>query len=114
VTFAYVTGWRINSEVLSIQWRQVDLRVRHRRRDSAAEEEDRATRVLPSPTDQGRRPRALGRPPYLRMRLLPGLAEGPSEGRMPRQHSARLPANGHPQHGPGRHSCRRTSKNAAI
>jgi hypothetical protein len=27
VTFAYVTGWRINSEVLSIQWRQVDLRV---------------------------------------------------------------------------------------
>jgi integrase len=26
-TFAYVTGWRINSEVLSIQWRQVDLRV---------------------------------------------------------------------------------------
>ncbi|MDQ3673834.1 MAG: site-specific integrase [Gemmatimonadota bacterium] len=27
VTFAYVTGWRINSEVLAIQWRQVDLRV---------------------------------------------------------------------------------------
>lgn len=27
VTFAYVTGWRINSEVLKIQWRQVDLRV---------------------------------------------------------------------------------------
>ena len=27
VTFAYVTGWRINSEVLPIQWRQVDLRV---------------------------------------------------------------------------------------
>jgi integrase len=27
VTFAYVTGWRINSEVLSLQWRQVDLRV---------------------------------------------------------------------------------------
>ncbi len=27
VTFAYVTGWRINSEVLTIQWRQVDLRV---------------------------------------------------------------------------------------
>lgn len=27
VTFAYVTGRRINSEVLPIQWRQVDLRV---------------------------------------------------------------------------------------
>jgi integrase len=27
VTFAYVTGWRINSEVLALQWRQVDLRV---------------------------------------------------------------------------------------
>jgi integrase len=26
VTFAYVTGWRINSEVLPLQWRQVDLR----------------------------------------------------------------------------------------
>jgi integrase len=27
VTFGYVTGWRINSEVLPLQWRQVDLRV---------------------------------------------------------------------------------------
>jgi integrase len=27
VTFAYVTGWRFNSEVLPVQWRQVDLRV---------------------------------------------------------------------------------------
>jgi len=25
VTFAYVTGWRIPSEVLTLQWRQVDL-----------------------------------------------------------------------------------------
>jgi integrase len=25
VTFAYVTGWRIRSEVLPLQWRQVDL-----------------------------------------------------------------------------------------
>src|SRR5207244_8464306 len=25
VTFAYVTGWRVNSEVLPLQWRQVDL-----------------------------------------------------------------------------------------
>jgi integrase len=27
VTFAFVTGWRINSEVLPLQWRQVDLKV---------------------------------------------------------------------------------------
>ncbi|HVL68789.1 MAG TPA: site-specific integrase [Vicinamibacterales bacterium] len=27
VTFAYVTGWRINSEVLPLRWRQVDLNV---------------------------------------------------------------------------------------
>lgn len=27
VTFGYVTGWRINSEVLPLQWRQIDLRV---------------------------------------------------------------------------------------
>jgi len=26
VTFAYITGWRIASEVLPLQWRQVDLR----------------------------------------------------------------------------------------
>jgi integrase len=26
VTFAYVTGWRVNSEVLPMQWRQVDLK----------------------------------------------------------------------------------------
>lgn len=27
VTFAYVTGWRINSEVLPLLWRQVDMKV---------------------------------------------------------------------------------------
>ena len=26
VTFAYLTGWRINSEMLTMQWQQVDLR----------------------------------------------------------------------------------------
>ena len=24
-TFAYITGWRIDSEVLSVEWRQVDF-----------------------------------------------------------------------------------------
>jgi hypothetical protein len=27
VTFPYVTGWRINSEVLPFQWRHVDLTI---------------------------------------------------------------------------------------
>lgn len=27
VTFAYVTGWRINSEVLPLQWRQLEMEV---------------------------------------------------------------------------------------
>jgi integrase len=26
VTFAYITGWRINSEILTLQWNQVDLK----------------------------------------------------------------------------------------
>jgi integrase len=26
VTFAYITGWRTQSEILSLQWRQVDFR----------------------------------------------------------------------------------------
>lgn len=47
---------------------------------------------------------ALGRPPHLRVRLLPSVAARADGGRLPRQHSARLPANGHPEHGPGRHS----------
>jgi integrase len=33
VTFAYVTGWRINSEVLQLQWRQVDLKLSEVRLD---------------------------------------------------------------------------------
>jgi integrase len=33
VTFAYVTGWRINSEVLPMEWRQVDLKAAEVRLD---------------------------------------------------------------------------------
>jgi integrase len=25
ITFAYITGWRIASEILPLQWRQVDF-----------------------------------------------------------------------------------------
>ena len=33
ITFAYVTGWRITSEVLPLQWRHVDLKAREVRLD---------------------------------------------------------------------------------
>ena len=36
VTFAYVTGWRINSEVLPLQWRQVDLKAGEIRLDAGS------------------------------------------------------------------------------
>jgi integrase len=26
VTFAYLTGWRVRSEVLTLQWRQIDFK----------------------------------------------------------------------------------------
>jgi integrase len=32
-TFAYITGWRIDSEVLSLDWRQVDFSAGEVRRD---------------------------------------------------------------------------------
>jgi integrase len=63
VTFAYVTGWRISSEVLPLQWRQVDLRV-----------------------------------------VLRGVAASSDGRRLSGEHPARLPADHHPQYGPGRHS----------
>jgi integrase len=43
--FAYVTGWRIHSEVLSLQWRQVDLRAGTVRLD-ADETKNREARVF--------------------------------------------------------------------
>jgi integrase len=33
ITFAYITGWRISSEVLPLQWRHIDLRAREVRLD---------------------------------------------------------------------------------
>ena len=45
VTFAYVTGWRINSEALPLQWRQVDLGVGEVRLDPGSTK-NREGRVL--------------------------------------------------------------------
>jgi integrase len=50
VTFAYVTGWRINSEVLPLQWRQVDLRVGEVRLDPGTTK-NREGRVLYLPPE---------------------------------------------------------------
>jgi hypothetical protein len=46
----------------------------------------------------------LAGPAHLRVWLLPGVAAGEDGRRVSRQHPARLPANGHPQHRPGRYS----------
>jgi integrase len=32
VSFAYITGWRMPTEILTLQWRQVDFDARRRRR----------------------------------------------------------------------------------
>ena len=46
VTFAYLTGWRVPSEVLSLQWRQVDLQAGTVRLDAGTTKNDRG-RLLP-------------------------------------------------------------------
>lgn len=46
VTFAYLTGWRIDSEVLPLQWRQVDLTAGTVRLDPGTTKNDEA-RVFP-------------------------------------------------------------------
>ena len=40
VTFAYITGWRIASEVLSLEWRQVDFRAGEVRLDPGTTKND--------------------------------------------------------------------------
>ena len=46
VTFAYLTGWRIQSEILSLEWRQVDMRACVVRLDAGSTKNGRG-RVLP-------------------------------------------------------------------
>ena len=46
VTFAYLTGWRIRSEILSLEWRQVDMRACVVRLDAGSTKNGRG-RVLP-------------------------------------------------------------------
>ena len=46
VTFAYLTGWRVPSEVLSLQWRQVDLQTGTVRLDAGTTKNDQG-RLLP-------------------------------------------------------------------
>jgi integrase len=46
VTFAYITGWRIQSELLTLQWRQVDMKACVVRLDSGSTKNGQG-RVLP-------------------------------------------------------------------
>jgi integrase len=49
VQFAYITGWRVPSEVLRLQWRHVDFEVRVVRPDPHTTKNDEG-RTSPSPT----------------------------------------------------------------
>jgi integrase len=44
-TFAYITGWRIDSEVLPLEWRQVDFGVGEVRLDPGKTKNWRGTHV---------------------------------------------------------------------
>ena len=46
VTFAYLTGWRVPSEVLTLQWRQIDLKAGTVRLDPGTTKNDQG-RLLP-------------------------------------------------------------------
>ena len=50
ITFAYITGWRIASEVLPLEWRQVDFAAGEVRLD-AGTTKNREGRVFPMTTD---------------------------------------------------------------
>jgi len=50
VTFAYITGWRVPSEVLTLEWRQVDFKAGEIRLDPEATK-NREARVFPMTDD---------------------------------------------------------------
>ena len=50
VTFAYITGWRIQSEILSMEWRQVDRKAGEMRLDPGTTK-NKAGRVFPFTTE---------------------------------------------------------------
>ncbi len=120
VTFAYVTGWRTRSEILPLQWRQVDFRTGTIRLEPgttknregrtfvmtpglrAALEEQRARTEALQRADGADHP--LGLPPERAADQVvpPGLAFGVQEGWRPRPDPARLSADRRAQHGAGR------------
>jgi integrase len=50
MTFAYITGWRIDSEILPLEWRNVDLKAGEVRLD-AGRTKNREGRVFPITDD---------------------------------------------------------------
>ena len=135
VTFAYITGWRINSEVLPIQWRQVDLRVGEvgldpgttknrggrvfyltqqldqllKEQRAAADEIQRQKKMIVQHVFFHRpitKAGALGIGQASASPSAVSTRRGGGRGRRPDASalSARLPADGHPLHGSGRHS----------
>ena len=50
ITFAYITGWRIASEILPLEWRQIDFTAGEVRLD-AGTTKNREGRMFPMTTD---------------------------------------------------------------
>ena len=114
IRFGYFTGWRLDSEVLTLQWANVDWKGQQVRLE-AGTAKNGEPRVFPFTDDlrtllepPARRDaaseasgtdRALGLPPQRQadQELHQRLAHGVSEGGQPRPHSARSSAHGRPQ-----------------
>jgi integrase len=126
ITFAYITGWRITSEVLPLQWRHVDLKS-HEVRLDAGTTKNREGRVFKLTTelcrvleDQREERDELAKAgeicPWVFFRMVAeerggkkhpqpikafnkAWGEGVYCGRMSRPHSSRPPTDGGPEHG---------------
>ena len=121
VTFAYITGWRVQSEVVPMHWRQVDFEAGTVRLDANTTKngEGRLFRMTAELRELLEAQRAItdavqkeqGRIIPLVFHRVGGadrnvsqeLEDGLQEGRVPGDDPARLPAYRRPQHGPGRH-----------
>jgi len=138
IEFAYITGWRIPSEVLSLEWRQVDLKAGELRLDPETTK-NREGRVFPI-TDDLRRLLEAQQQEHLRLkgagfivprvfvRMVAKGRNGTKEPRpiqaftkawkvglcgrwLPWSPSPRPSTNGNPEHGSPR--CTRTRRDAA-
>ena len=111
VTFAYITGWRVRSEVLPLQWRQVDFKAGTIRLEPGTTKNDDGRMFVMTPelratleaqraeTDvlqrrTGNHPVALPSAREAAQEFREGVADCLPRSRHPRTHSSRLPQDG--------------------